>query len=154
MQQIDNFKSHKRLHIFIADDDQDDIEFFEIALKEISDNIKITKAKNGQELLEFIQYVIPDMIFLDINMPCMNGLDCLSELRRLSHLSQVPIIMYSTGTKPEHVDKSYTLGANLYIRKPTHYASIKEELSRVLAMSLRELIPQPAREKYVVQLQK
>ena len=57
------FNTNKRLHIFIADDDEDDIAFFESALREISSNIKITKAKNGEELLEFVQIVIPDMIF-------------------------------------------------------------------------------------------
>ena len=83
----------------------------------------------------------------------MNGVDCLAALRQLPHLARVPIIMYSTGTKEEHIDKTYQLGANLYIRKPQLYSSIKQELSRVLALSLRDLVPQPAREKYFVQLQ-
>lgn len=152
MNKAATFISNRRLHIFIADDDPEDIEFFEMALKELSSNVKITTAKNGLELLEFIQIVIPDMIFLDINMPCMNGIDCLAELRRLRHLEHVPIIMYSTAIKDEHINQSYDLGANLYIKKPVYFASIKEELSRVLALSFGDLMPQPPRDKYFIQL--
>jgi CheY-like chemotaxis protein len=153
MKKAASFITNKRLHVFIADDDPEDLEFFEMALKEISERVKITTAKNGRELLDFIQIVIPDIIFLDINMPCMNGIDCLAELRQVRHLEHVPIIMYSTATKAEHIDKSYSLGANLYIKKPVYFAAIKEELSRVLSLSLGELMPQPARDKYFIQLQ-
>ena len=86
MLQKPSFLSNKRMHIFIADDDPDDILFLKEAFKEISKNIKITSAKNGQELLKFVQLVIPNLIVLDINMPCMDGLDCLEELRRSKRL--------------------------------------------------------------------
>lgn len=153
MKKAASFITNKRLHIFIADDDPEDLEFFEMALKEISARVKITRAKNGQELLEFIQIVIPDMIFLDINMPCMNGIDCLAELRRLRHLEHVPIIMYSTATREEHIDQSYALGASLYIKKPVYFTHIKEELSRVLTLSLGDFMPQPPRDKYFIDLE-
>ena len=153
MKNAASFIANKRLHIFIADDDPEDIEFFEMALKEISGNIKISKAKNGRELLEFVQIVIPDLIFLDINMPCMNGLDCLAELRGRRHLEHVPIIMYSTATNETHINQSYTLGANRYIKKPIHFTTIREQLSQVLALNLRDLLPQPSREKYLVNLE-
>jgi CheY-like chemotaxis protein len=147
------FITNKRLHVFLADDDPEDIDLFESALKEISSTIKITIARDGRELLEFVRIVTPDMIFLDINMPCMNGLDCLSELRRLTYLRDVPIIMYSTGTKAEHIEQSYALGANRYIKKPVYFASIKEQLSQVVALNLSDLVPQPAREKYYIDVQ-
>ena len=66
--------SDKSLHVFIADDDIDDVSFFKSALADIAKHIKITVAKNGDELMEFLQITTPDLIFLDINMPCKNGL--------------------------------------------------------------------------------
>ncbi len=147
-----SFITKKRLHVFIADDDLDDLQFFESAVKEISENVKITIAKNGLELLEFVQLVTPDMIFLDINMPCMNGLDCLAELRKLQQLREVPIIMYSTGSKEAHIDKAYSLGANRYVQKPANFSSIKDQLTEVLSLKHSDLIPQPARDKFYVSL--
>jgi CheY-like chemotaxis protein len=144
--------TNKRLHVFLADDDPEDVEHFQTALKEISSTIKITIAKDGRELLEFVRIVTPDMIFLDMNMPCMNGIDCLSELRRMEHLQHVPIIIYSTGTKAEQIDQSYALGANRYIKKPVHFASIKEELSKIVALNLSDLVPQPPRDKYLIEV--
>ncbi len=146
------FISNQRLNVFIADDDPDDIEFFTAAVKAISPKIKITIAKNGLEMLEFVQIVIPDIIFLDINMPCMNGLDCLAELRRHRHLEHVAIIMYSTGIKEEHIEQSYALGANRYIKKPVYYTSLKEQLSSVFSWNLDELLSRPSRDKYFLNM--
>lgn len=140
------------MHIFIADDDPDDILFLKEAFKEISKNIKITSAKNGQELLKFVQLVIPNLIVLDINMPCMDGLDCLEELRRSKRLDHVPIIMYSTGIREEHIDRSYALGASRYIKKPTYVSSITQQMSTLVSLNMADLRSQPPRDKFFIGL--
>ena len=144
----------KKLHVFIADDDPEDIDFFMLAMQEIAEDVKVTVAKNGLELLDFLKVVIPDIIFLDINMPAMNGLDCLAEIRTLKILDQVPVIIYSTGASKADIYKSYILGANRYIKKPAYFDAIKKQLAQTLALNLRDLSQQSAMENYVVNLTK
>ncbi len=144
------FSTKKELTILIADDDPDDHFFVESAIREISKDAKITFAKNGQILLELVQTSMPDLIFLDLNMPLLSGLDCLKELRTRSLLQQVPIIIYSTGAKDEHIDLAYTLGGNGYIQKPSSFAAIKTQLAQLFSLKHSELIPQPDRENFYV----
>lgn len=152
MKKFSSFITSKKLHVFIADDDPEDIEFFRSALREASAEIKITTARDGMELIDFLDVVIPDMIFLDINMPCMNGIDCLTHIRSRAKLDKVPVIIYSTSADKKHIDATYELGANLYIRKPSRYTEIKDRLNKTLSLSLSDLLPQPSKEKYVLDL--
>jgi CheY-like chemotaxis protein len=140
----------KSLHVFIADDDIDDVDFFKSALADIAKHIKITVASNGDELMEFLQITTPDLIFLDINMPCKNGIDCLSEIRALKKFDRTPIIMYSTTANDHHIDKTYELGANLYFEKTVSYEAIKEHLRDILSHSPNELLPKFPRDKFVI----
>lgn len=142
--------SNKKLHIFIADDDGDDIDIFTEAIKEMPKSIKLSIARDGQELLEFLDYVTPDLIFLDINMPCMNGIDCLTEIRKMKKLDLVPVIIYSTTNNKAEVEQTYALGANLYILKPGSFESIKRQVKKVLSLNINDLIPQVPREKFMV----
>ena len=147
-----SFLTGKKLHVFIADDDPDDLEFFKQTLSEFAGNIKITIAKDGKELLDFLQVVKPDLIFLDINMPCMNGIDCLRAIRKQKELNDLPVIMYSTSIDKSNIDLTYSLGANLYIHKPSNLAQIKERLNQTLSFSLSELVPQRKKESYVLNI--
>src|SRR5690606_10195300 len=104
----------KKLHIFFGDDDREDVEFFTQAIEEVSPGIKITIARDGAELLEFLQLVIPDIIFLDLNMPVMNGVECLQRIRSNKKCNDVPVIIYSTSANPDQIEKTYELGANMY----------------------------------------
>jgi two-component SAPR family response regulator len=70
------------MKILLVDDDQDDIEFFTSCLAEIRNDVNLLTANNGLEALNVLEQGIePDHIFLDINMPLMNGLDCLKEIQ-------------------------------------------------------------------------
>jgi CheY-like chemotaxis protein len=142
----------KKLHIFFGDDDQEDIDFFKRAINETSEEIKITIAKDGLELLQFLDVVIPDLIFLDLNMPRMNGVDCLKEIRNRLTCKEVPVIIYSTTAEKSHIEITYALGANMYIQKPPNYGKIKDQLKQTLSLSFNDLCPQPPKEKYFVRL--
>lgn len=142
--------ARKKLHVFIADDDLDDIAFFKNALKEVTNEVKISVAKDGLELLEFLSIVQPDIIFLDINMPCMNGIDCLSEIRKLDNFHSVPVIIYSTISSEHEIDLTYDLGASMYFEKPAGFESIKSRLKDILNFRSIDLIPQLSRDKYFV----
>ncbi len=73
---------------------------------------------------------LPDIIFLDINMPMMTGWECLTKLKGEEAYSPIPVIMYSTSTAKSDIDKSFELGASLFISKPENF----QELTRILAI--------------------
>src|SRR6201991_4710743 len=99
--------------ILLVDDDLDDIDFFQEALHEIDSRIQLHSAKNGLSALEFLrktQTITPNLIFLDINMPEMNGWQCLKELKGSPLLKQIPVILYSTSAIKMDEQKASYLG--------------------------------------------
>ena len=120
---------------FLIDDDHEDQEIFQIALKQVDQNIGFTAASNGLEglhkLKEDLSFV-PDFIFLDLNMPKMNGMQCLPEIRQLGHLKNVKIIMYSTSSDAAIIDESKLLGADDFLVKPDKLGLLVDKLSGIL----------------------
>jgi CheY-like chemotaxis protein len=127
------------LHVLVADDDPEDLELFRDALAEIGKDITLTETNDGVELLQKLSTGTPDIIFLDINMPRMNGMDCLASLRELKSLSHIPVIIFSTGAEDSYIAKAFELGANRYIQKPGSFAMIKTRLAAVLSATVSEL---------------
>jgi CheY-like chemotaxis protein len=120
--------------ILYIDDDQEDIEIFKSSLAAIDSGIICLTAHNGKEGLDILRdgVVLPDLIFLDINMPVLNGRDCLLNIRRDERFKNIPVIMYSTSSARQ--DKTYclTIGANEYLCKSGNLATAIEELRGVL----------------------
>jgi CheY-like chemotaxis protein len=119
----------------LVDDDPDDQEIFQIALDEIDPGIKLVVANNGIEALQLLKKdpsYIPDFIFLDINMPKMNGIQCLPEIRKFGHLENVPIIMYSTSSDINIINNTKKLGATEFLVKPTGLRSLVKNLEGFL----------------------
>jgi CheY-like chemotaxis protein len=119
----------------LADDDSDDADLFMEALREINPEIAVEAAANGQELIEKMtngQFRLPDIIFLDINMPEMNGWDCLSELKKSRSLSNVPVVMYSTSSNMSDKAKAVRLGASYFYTKPDTFRELKTFLKRLI----------------------
>jgi CheY-like chemotaxis protein len=119
----------------LADDDSDDTGLFTEALQEINPEITVETASNGQELLDKMKggdFVFPDIIFLDINMPEMNGWDCLRELKKDSELKEVPVVMYSTSSHIDDKTKAVQLGASYFYTKPDSFQELKKFLSTLI----------------------
>lgn len=115
----------------LADDDQDDADFFCEALDEIDDSISCIWAKSGADLVRKIEgnkIDPPEIIFLDINMPEMDGWETLTFLKNNPKLSKVPVIMYSTSSARRDAQKALELGALCFYEKPTNYLLLKEFL--------------------------
>lgn len=138
------------LHVLIADDDNDDIGFFHDTLQDISKDIKISTVNNGAELMEFLHAIVPDIIFLDINMPCKTGIECLAEIRELHNLSRIPVVIYSTANIPKQIEKTYELGANLYFEKPHSYKGMKDGLTKILSKTSQMLLSEMPMDEYVI----
>lgn len=115
---------------FIADDDPDDQELFIDALHEINELFECVTATDGTEALESLSrhLFVPDIIFLDLNMPKMDGKVCLSEIKKDKFLKEIPVIIYSTSSEKKDIMDAMQLGAAYYLQKPTRF----QELSRAL----------------------
>lgn len=123
-----------RLLWFVIDDDQDDQEIFTIAAQKVNPAIQCTFANDGVDAVDrFInnEEFNPGSIFLDVNMPRMNGLECLEELRRMERLSTVPIFMCSTSAEPRIIARVKDLGAQDFIIKPPTISEFATMLAEV-----------------------
>jgi DNA-binding response OmpR family regulator len=115
------------ISIFIAEDDQDDLVIFIDALKEIEPDVIIHSFNNGNTLMNELnssQLNIPDLIFLDINMPYLTGIECLKRLRDNISFLKVPIIMLTTSGTREDIMESFYSGATRYITKPAEFMGL------------------------------
>ncbi len=131
---METYNSHI-VNIWLADDDEDDCEFFKDILLQISPLATLTIIPNGEVLLNSLTAASkPDILFLDINMPCRDGLDCLVEIRAQRHFSKLPIIIFSSSIQTKHIDASYDYGANLFYSKPTSFQELIAGLSNLLSM--------------------
>ncbi len=123
--------------IFLADDNQGDCISFGKVLSEIDLHTRLTFVKNGEQLLQLLGLdpaLPPDIIFLDINMPVMNGYECLDEIRRNPQFENVPVVMMSVANDVATVNRAYKHKANLYICKPNSFSKLKSMLQQILAM--------------------
>jgi PleD family two-component response regulator len=122
------------LQCFLIDDDTDDQEIFCMALREIDEKIECVLANNGEQALSKLQpnpEFQPDFIFIDLNMPLMDGFECLQEIKKLDHLKNSEIFMYSTASESRMMKQSIELGAKDFIIKPPSVSMLKDILNNV-----------------------
>lgn len=132
-------KHNSKRFIFLADDDSDDREFFTDAVLEIEPDVILKQASDGMHLMDDLSALcdseLPEFIFLDINMPGKSGLECLAEIRNSQGiLKEVNIVMLSTSSDPENIQKASELGATFYAVKPSCFERLKSLLVEVLSM--------------------
>ena len=123
------------MQIFLVDDDLDDQEIFVMALEEIDKNVEYSLANDGVDALEKLESdptFLPDYIFIDVNMPRLNGLECLRQIRKLTHLDHAVVIIYSTTLDQRLINNSKELGANHFLVKPPGFTPLKEKLTEIL----------------------
>lgn len=121
--------------ILLIDDDRDDAELFHEVLKEIDSSISfdhIEDSKKGLEKLKAGTSNLPDMIFLDINMPIVSGWQCLDQFKKTEHLKNIPVIMFTTSSQPTEKENAIHRGASGFITKPNEYRVLKDSLSEVI----------------------
>ncbi|MDP5231626.1 MAG: response regulator [Cellulophaga sp.] len=114
--------------IYLADDDEDDRQFFEDVIEDLSDEIALRIFDTGIDLLQYLRnssVKMPDLIFLDLNMPIMDGEECLSEIRALKSSEELPVIIYSTAIDFYKAQRFRDAGANLYLKKPDKFEALK-----------------------------
>lgn len=141
-------------HVFIADDDEDDRFLFQEVIKELPYLVHLSVARDGEEALRALNDMpqLPDVLFLDLNMPIKNGLECLQEIKENIKLKRLPIVIFSTSSFPGNINKVYDAGAHLYIRKPNDFLSFRKVIHHVFSINWKENLAQPPRHEFVLKL--
>ncbi len=122
-------------HILLADDDADDRQFFIEAMSDLKMRNRLTVFKNGEELMDYLEHpdtAVPHILFLDLNMPCKTGMDCLKEIRQNAKFADLSIAIYSTSSSEKDIEDSFIGGANIYIKKPNDFAKLKKAIQEVI----------------------
>jgi DNA-binding NarL/FixJ family response regulator len=137
-------------NIVVADDDEDDFSFLENGIKAAFPEANISFVLNGLQLLLLLNRSKPDVIFLDINMPVKDGIECLKDIRRNAKNGEPRIVMFSTSTHTIDVDNSYLNGATFYMIKPSTRAALDLSIHRLFKDENFIANRTPARNEFVI----
>jgi CheY-like chemotaxis protein len=144
------------IRILLTDDDQDDRDFFAEAVQDIDLKFPVEFCQNGLELLKRLYdstLFIPDIIFLDLNMPIMSGFETLQQIREDILFKHIPVIaIYSTSATEEGVKNTFRLGANAYVVKPTDFNDLKKLVKKVIQMDWKERLKHSKFESFIIAL--
>ncbi len=126
---------NKPLHILLADDDETDRLFFTDAFSELKIKTIVKTVNNGVDLMNWLNEkdaLLPHLIFLDLNMPIKDGLQCLKEIRGNEKLKDISVAIYSTSSSEKDIEETFLNGANIYITKPSDFNSLKKVLEKAV----------------------
>ena len=124
--------NHNR--ILVVDDDADDQFIFIDAINEIAMDIECLTANNGLEALAHLNDTVPQpsIIFLDLNMPLMNGFECLGRIKNDENLKKIPVVIISTSDSPLDKKRTKELGAEIFLTKTPDFNRLKSTLIDIL----------------------
>ena len=123
--------------ILMADDDMEDLELLEEALKESNGNFRFYKVQNGREVLDYLESKpddqLPCLIILDYNMPELNGSQVLFELNKDSRYDGISKVIFSTSNAPTYINECRANGANDYFVKPTSMGDLNRIVQKLIS---------------------
>ena len=134
--------------IFIADDDSDDLLLFQEALGSVDPTIKLEPVTNGIELLSLLNHLKPDLLFLDLDMPGKNGLECLVAIRKNPLYQHLPVIVFSSTTRPANIETAYEMGADLFFIKPANFNDLTSSIKAIIRLNWTD--PAHVKEQYLI----
>jgi len=122
-------------HILLIDDDEDDRDFFVLAIQDFSPYLQCSYFNDAEKALHALiaGALKPEIIFLDLNMPLMNGQDFLKSIKKQNTLAEIPVIVYTTSSDPHTIQSVKALGAHHFITKPTNLNTLKDLLEPFIA---------------------
>ena len=129
--------SENALLVFLAEDDKDDQDFFLEAIRKLNIIVDLQVAENGELAIQKLvnHTMTPDYIFLDINMPVYNGLECLSIIKQNETIREIPTFIYTTYCSKKHQEDALKLGARSVILKPYTIRDLSNILREVFTTS-------------------
>lgn len=136
--------------VLIADDDNEDFEILKDAIVELKLSVVIERAENGEILIKILNEKIPDLLFLDILMPCKDGRQCLKEIRANKKFDLLPIIVFSSLRVWHEVEFCFREGANLFSIKPSSFVELKAIIEKIFAIDWRKSVYYPPLTQFVI----
>lgn len=138
------------IHIILADDDPDDGLLFREALEEIHLPLLLTIVSDGEQLITLLKELqpLPNILFLDLNMPKKNGFDCLSAIKQMATLHTLPVVIFSTSHEITMINQLYLKGAHFYIRKPADFTILRNVIQQAITLATNKNNKQPPRDKF------
>jgi len=138
--------------IILVDDDLDDRMLFKEAFEDLKISDKLMTFKNGLEVLEYLKSCekIPDIIFLDLNMPLMGGFEALKNIRENNSYRDLSVAIYSTSSSETDIEAALIAGANIYIKKPDDFDKLKTAIQKVLSMNLQFTSSELSKETFML----
>jgi len=143
----------KEFDILLADDDKDDCLFFKEALEELPIKAHLATVYNGDQVMARLTKVgskLPDVLFLDLNMPRKNGFACLARIKQTKELEDLPVIIFSTSYQERLVDQVYKDAAHYYIRKPADFSDLKKVIYEALMLLSEDFASIPEKNNFVL----
>lgn len=124
----------KTVSFLLVDDDADDTSLFKEVLEEVNPSVVFNSAEDGHQALHFLKNetsILPDIIFLDLNMPRMGGKECLAQIKNDEKLHSIPVIMYTTSSQSKDIEETIQKGAICFITKPSNVRDLRDILSSI-----------------------
>jgi len=140
------------INILLADDSVDEHFLFIHTLRAIDKDVKVQTVLSGVELLSLLNKpdaILPDLLFLDLNMPLKNGKETLAEIKKNDKLAGLNVIIYSTSDEKKDIDDTFALGANVYVRKPQDYLDLERTLRKLIDKYREGGLPHYPKGQYV-----
>ena len=131
------------LNILLADDDTDDCLFFKEAVTEFIPATNFSAVHDGEQLMQVLgneTNKLPDILFLDLNMPRKNGFECLTEIKQHKKLRNLPVVIFSTSGSHDNMSVLFKTGADVYIRKPSNFEQLVRIIKHALPMASENIV--------------
>ena len=143
----------KNINILLADDDNADCLLFKDALEELPVSARLTILHNGEQVIEELtkkRKKLPDVLFLDLNMPRKNGFATLAAIKSSSKLQDLPVVIFSTASDQEMVKIVFRNAAHYYICKPVDFSRLKKVIYEALTLITQKNNPLPLQDKFMI----
>ncbi len=143
-----------KINILLADDDKDDCDLFEEVLGELPITANLITVSDGVLLMKKLTELadnLPDIVFIDNNMPRKTGFECLKEIKRNKKFGHLPVIIISTASGQEVIDLFFENGAHYYIHKPNNFSYLKEAILNSILLTMNSNFLKPRKADFVLQ---
>jgi CheY-like chemotaxis protein len=136
--------------VLVAEDDKDDFDILADVIKDHSVKVIVSRAENGDILMKMIHEKIPDLLFLDLIMPCRDGKTCIKEIRADKKFDELPVIVYTSMRHIDTVEFCFRNGSNMYVLKPDSYSGVAEVVEKIFSINWKKVHYYPTRSAFIL----